>query len=270
VSAALGFRHARVQRLRKLFARRSTRQHEGCFVVEGAKALGVALTAGVAVESVYLDPAAGPAELALAGRALDTGGRVFDLEAGVLARVAQTITPQPVLAVVAMPAPDLAVLAARHPSLVVVCADVRDPGNAGTVVRAAEAAGADAAVFCDGAVDPFNPKTVRASAGAVLLLPVVEGGPAETVLAELGRWGLWRWGTVAEGGRDYAVADLVQPSALVLGNEAHGLPPVAVDLLDGTLSVPMRGRGESLNVGAAAAILCFEAARQRHLAATHP
>ncbi len=262
--SALGYRHARIQRLRRLFGRRSAREHEGSFVVEGAKALDVALSAGIAIESVYLDGAtAGPAERALAGRAIDAGGRVFELEPGVLGRVSQTVTPQPILAVVAKPAADLAALAGRDLSWVVVCADVRDPGNAGTVIRAAEAAGADAAVFCTGSVDPYNPKTVRASAGAVLLLPVVDGGPAASLLAELGRWGLWRWGTAPTGGEDYATAALYRPAALVLGNEAHGLAPDVAGLLDGTLTIPMQGRGESLNVGAAAAVVCFEAARQR-------
>jgi TrmH family RNA methyltransferase len=244
--------------------RRSVRVAEGCFVVEGAKVLAEALAAGAPLESVYLDsPAAGPAERDLAERALAAGARVFDLEPGVLERVAGTVNPQPILAIVGAAPLDLDALAARHPDLVVVCVDIRDPGNAGTVLRSAEAAGADAVVACAGGVDLYNPKTVRASAGAIFHIPVVAGGEPGAVLDQLATWGLCRWGTIARGGQDYTTADLRRPAALVLGNEAHGLPDSVRPHLDGQLTVPMRGRAESLNVGMAAAVICFEAARQR-------
>lgn len=232
-------------------------------VAEGAKVLGEALRAGAAVESVYLEPGAGPAELALAARCHDAGARVFDLEPGVLARVAGTVTPQPILAVVAAPATALAGVVDADPRLVVVCVEVRDPGNAGTVLRSADAAGAGAVVACDGSVDLFQPKTVRASAGAVFHVPVVNGGAADEVLAALGGAGLRRLGAAARGGVDYVEADLAGPTALVLGNEAHGLPSDLFEHLDGLVTIPLAGGAESLNVGMAAAVLCFEAARQR-------
>jgi TrmH family RNA methyltransferase len=201
---------------------------------------------------------------ALLDRCFDHGARLFELEDGVLARVAGTVTPQPVMAVVEMPACDLADVGARRPQLVVVCVDVRDPGNAGTVARSAWAAGADAVVCCEGTVDLWNPKAVRSSAGAVLHVPVVAAGAPAATLDEIGGWGLRRWGAVAEGGQDYDAADLVQPCALVLGNEAAGLPLTELhNHLDGLISIPMAGSAESLNVGMAAAVLCFEAARQR-------
>jgi TrmH family RNA methyltransferase len=247
-----------------LLARQTTRLAEGYFVVEGAKLLDEAMAAGTGVESVYVDRAgAGPAEHELAERAVAAGSRVFDLEPGVLTRVAGTVTPQPILAVVARTPTELPALKASKPRLVLVCVDVRDPGNAGTVLRSADAAGADAVVYCDGAVDPYNPKTVRASAGAVFHLPIVAGGDASLVLDELAGWGLRRWATVAHRGQDYTTVDLSCPSALVLGNEANGLPPELSAHLDGEVSIPMRGRAESLNVGVAAAVICFEAARQR-------
>ena len=97
-------------------------------------------------------------------QALGAGVRVYQLGPGVMERVADTVTPQPLLAVVAFV--DVGLDALAGASLVVVCADVRDPGNAGTVLRSAEAAGADGVICCDGSVDVYNPKTVRASAGA--------------------------------------------------------------------------------------------------------
>jgi TrmH family RNA methyltransferase len=253
-----------VQRLRRLSGRRSARAAAGAFVVEGAKVLGEALGCGAPVEAVYLDPAAaGPPEWALVERCLAAGVRVFDLEPGVLGRVTDTVSPQAVMAVVAAVDVSLGEVAAAAPDLVVICNDVRDPGNAGTVLRSAEAAGAGAVISCEGSVDLFNPKTVRASAGAVFHLPVVNGGDLVAVLDAVGAWGLRRLGTVAHDGADYLDADLVAPTALVFGNEAHGLDRAALDRLDGLVRIPMAGRAESLNVGMAAAVLCFEAARQR-------
>ncbi len=145
-------------------------------MVEGTKVFAEALDAGVDVESVYLDPSMiGPDDAlhALVEQAYAAGSRVYELEEGVLARVAGTVSPQPVLAVVPQIDVPLERLHELHADLVVVCVDVRDPGNAGTVLRSAEAAGAGAVVCCGGTVDIYNPKTVRASAGTLFHVPVV-------------------------------------------------------------------------------------------------
>jgi TrmH family RNA methyltransferase len=247
----------------------------------------VALDAGAGVESVYIDPAAlrsrpvsdeGPdgsldAALdaadgveALLQRCLDAGARVFELDPGVLSRVADTASPQPVLAVVGAVDVSLARLREYRPDLVVVCVDVRDPGNAGAVLRAAEAAGAGGVIYCGHSVDLSNPKTVRASAGTLFQVPVVAGGEPGEVLDELGQWSLVRLGTAAHHGSDYTTLDLTRPAAIVVGNEAHGLPVLDTHL-DELISIPMAGRAESLNVAVAAAVVCFEAARQRRLVA---
>jgi RNA methyltransferase, TrmH family len=254
-----------------LLTRRSAREAEASFVVEGAKLVGVALDAGAAIESVYLDPAAASGLDSLVQRCLDAGLRVFELEPGILARVADTVTPQPILAVVStvdVPLGELPLGSGRSAPLVVVCVDVRDPGNAGSVLRSSEAAGVDAVVFCEGSVDLYNPKTVRASAGALFHVPVVVGGSSTDVLGELGHAGLNRLGTVARGGEDYTAVDLRRPTALVLGNEANGLPDEIDGLIDQALTIPMTGHAESLNVGIAAAVVCFEAARQRRMGLT--
>lgn len=235
-------------------------------MAEGVKVLGEALAAGARVDSVYVDPAPADPELAaLLARCLDAGSRVFELDVGVLERVAGTVTPQPVLAVVGDVDMPLDELRSRQADLVVVCADVRDPGNAGTILRSAEAAGAGGIIFCDGSVDVYNPKTVRASAGAVFHIPLVAGGDAGAVLETVAAWGLHRVGAAARRGRDYTEMDLRRATAVVIGNEATGLPPVAEAGIDEWLNIPMAGRSESLNVGIAAALVCFEAARQRRV-----
>lgn len=224
--------------------------------------LAEALAAGVAVESVFVAPGA-PGDLV--SRAAEGGAVVHEVPAAVLDRVAGTVTPQGVLAVV--PTLDVGLDTLRHATFVVVCVDVRDPGNAGTILRSAEAAGAHGVVCCGGSVDVYNPKTVRASAGSLFHVPVVAGGDPVEVLERMGSWGLRRFGAVAGSGRDHTSADLTGPTALVLGNEATGLPRELDLLLDERVSIPMAGRSESLNVGMAAAVLCFEAARQRRTSA---
>jgi TrmH family RNA methyltransferase len=239
------------------------RRSEGVFVVEGVKLLRAALDAGAPVESVFVDGAArtDPDVAAVLDAALGAGARLFDLAPGVLERVADTVTPQPVLALVAVPGAGLDDLVGA--TFVVVCAEIRDPGNAGAVIRVADAAGADAVVCCAGTVDPFNPKTVRASAGSVLHLPVVVAGQPGEVLEVLGGRGLTRMAAVARGGTPYTDLDLASPLALVLGNEATGLPAGLDDCIDARVTIPMGGGAESLNVSTAAAVLCFEAARTR-------
>jgi TrmH family RNA methyltransferase len=192
------------------------------------------------------------------------GVRVAGLKEGVLEKVGTTRTPQPVLAVAPAPAsPSLAALAAA-PGPVVVAVDVADPGNLGTLVRSAEAAGA-AGVVCCGGVDPHNPKAVRASAGAVLGAPIVIGADPAAVLDALRDAGRRTFGTVAAGGTPYTEAPLDAPVALVLGSEAHGLPDAVASRLDGSVKIPMAGATESLNVAVAASVLLFEAARRRLL-----
>jgi len=259
--------------------RRSAREAERSLVVEGVKLLEVALDAGVGVESVYVDPdafAPGPQRAGLQAeqrsgidellqRCLDAGARVFELDPGVLARVADTVNPQPLVAVVGAVDIALAELGQLHPTMVVVCVDVRDPGNAGALLRAAAAAGAGGVVYCGHSVDLSNPKTVRASAGTVFQVPVVAGGQPDEVLGELGRWGMARLGTAAHDGQDYTAVDLTGPVAIVVGNEAQGLPELG-EGLDQLITIPMAGPAESLNVAVAAAVVCFEAARQRRVA----
>ena len=247
-------------RLRRLLTRKSARQTEQRYVAEGPTLLEEALGAGVAVESVYAAPSAPPD---LLSRAEAAGARVFDLAPGVLERVGETATPQPVLSI--LPMPDTGLSNLRAATMLVVCVELRDPGNAGTLLRSARAAGADGVVLCGTSVDLFNPKTVRASSGAFFRLPVAQAGTAPEVLAEVARWGLRRLAAVARSGTDPAEVDLRTPFALVVGNEAHGLGHEALATVEGLLTIPMAAETESLNVGVATAVICFEAARQRRV-----
>ena len=238
------------------------------FVAEGAELLRTALRAGVAIESVYLAPEAenDPITRETCQQALETGARLFILAAGVLERVADTVTPQPVLTILPMMDNDVTGVdrrAAAEEPLIVVLVDVRDPGNAGTVLRTADASGVNAVIFSGESVDPYNPKTVRASAGSLFHVPFSVQADPVALAASLKARGYRTLATVARDGDDYATLDWSVPTALFLGNEAAGLGAEVRQAVGGAVGIPMDGRAESLNVGVACAVLCFEALRQR-------
>lgn len=180
------------------------------------------------------------------------GAEVFHLGPNVIERVGTTETPPDAIAVVrrrdaGLPSAD---------GFVLVGAQIADPGNAGTMIRSAEAAGAAAVVFTPGSVDPFNPKVVRATTGSLFRVPV-----AESSLDDIGDAGYTLVATSSHHGEVYTETDLRGPVALVFGNEAHGLPDGAP--VDRWVTIPQHGTVESLNVAMAATLLAFEVARQR-------
>lgn len=252
-----------MRRLRRLIAKRSARWDERAFVAEGIDLFDAAGSVGVLAESVFI-AAEGLRDERVADvrtRALEAGCRVFELAPGVMKKVSDTVTPQPVVSVVKMV--DIGIENVKGGKLVVVCADVRDPGNAGTVLRSASAAGADAVVFTGSSVDPYNPKTARSSAGSLFFVPLVIEQDLRRVMLELAKMGYRRLGAVVNGGVDYATLDWSVATALVVGNEASGLTKETLLQLDGQVAIPMVGHTDSLNVGVACAIMCFEALRQR-------
>lgn len=259
---ALGPRHHEVKQLRALLRDPAARRAAGALVLEGPRLVADALRRGVPVTTVYLGPNAETAFAGLVADARAAGARIASLKEGVLEKVGTTRTPQPVLAVVPAPAtPTLgALVAATGP--VIVAVDVSDPGNLGTLVRSAEAFDA-AGVVCCGGVDVHNPKAVRASAGAVLAVPILTTDDPAALFDALRAAGRRTLGTAARGGTPYSEARLDAPVALVLGSEAHGMPEALVARLDGTVTIPMAGATESLNVAVAGSVLLFEAARQR-------
>lgn len=240
--------------------RRSLRASEGVFVAEGEKLLSEALRAGHEVESIFV--VAG-AESGAADVARSHGVRVHVLEPGVIERIADTVTPQPVIAVLGAVDVSLDVLLAGQPRSLLVLVDVRDPGNAGTVLRSAEASGVGGVVMCGESVDLYNPKTVRSSAGSLFHVPITQTTDANSVVAGLASGGIRCLGAAADGAEAYDEVDFGSPTALFFGNEAAGLASDLIEHLDGTVRIPIEGRSESLNVGMAAAVLAFELARQR-------
>ena len=230
-------------------------------MIDGPTLLAEALAAGVVVEEVFT--CGGHDEVVRAAEA--QGARVREVTVDVLARAVDTVTPNGVAAVAPRLETSLddAIDRAAAGPLALVLVDLADPGNAGTLVRAAEAAGAAAVLFCGSSVDPSSGKCVRASAGALFHVAHAVGGDVGPVLQRLGDHGVRRTAAVVQGGIPYDTADLTGPLALVLGSEAHGLAAPVLDAIDDHLSIPMAGRSESLNVAMAGSILCFEALRQR-------
>jgi TrmH family RNA methyltransferase len=223
-----------------------------------------ALLAGWPLEGLYFDSTDSHSRFRdLAERAVKRDVSINVLGEGVFKRVADAVTPQGVLAVAILRNASVADL--PDWGFVVVCLDVGDPGNLGTTLRAAAASGAQGVVVCDGAVDVYNPKTVRASAGAIFHVPVVARVPAIEALRRLGDLGYNRVGTVARGGQPYDQVDFTGLTAVVLGGESRGIPPEAAGELDVSVSIPMQPRSESLNVAMAGTVLCFEVARQRRV-----
>ena len=190
-----------------------------------------------------------------------------------MAELAQTVTPQGLLAVCRFVDVPLAELAGGAPRLVAVLANVRDPGNAGTVLRTADAAGAGGVIFTAASVDPYNSKCVRSSAGSLFHLPVVTGAAPAAAAAALRAAGLRV--LAADGGADHVLGgaagpDLAGPTAWLFGNEAWGLPADLLALADEAVAVPIYGRAESLNLAAAAAVCLYASAARQHALAARP
>jgi TrmH family RNA methyltransferase len=239
------------------------RRDAGVFVVEGPRLLAHALDRHAPFDAVFVGADAAPPVAALAERARGHGAVVEHLAAGLAARVGDTVTSQGIFAVVRRG--DDARARLRDATFVVVAEQVSDPGNAGTLWRSAAAAGADLFVLGVGSVDAYNPKLVRATAGACFSVPVLEDVDVAGVLEECGANGLVRAGAVVDGGRPLDRVDFTQPCVVVLGHEARGLTPGLP--LDTAVTIPMTAVTESLNVAMAGTVLCFEVARQRRSAA---
>ncbi|MFF4648816.1 TrmH family RNA methyltransferase [Streptomyces sp. NPDC001380] len=269
-------RSPRVTAARRL-ARRAQRTKERRFIAEGPQAVREAVahgplpgTGGHAVVEVYATPEADERYAGITGAARAAGVPVLTASAEVIADVCQTVTPQGIVAVCRfVDTPFDAVLAAR-PRLVAVLAHVRDPGNAGTVLRTADAAGADAVVLTDASVDLYNPKAVRASVGSLFHLPVAVGVPVEAAMAGLRAAGVRVLAADGAGDRDLdAELDagaLGGPTAWVFGNEAWGLPEQTRALADAVVRVPIHGHAESLNLATAAAVCLYASARAQRVA----
>jgi RNA methyltransferase, TrmH family len=254
--------NARVKDARKL-SRRSVRAERRLFLADGPRAVEGALDAGCVVELFATRTALEEYAVLVA-----SAGRVTVVDDRALASLSDSVSPAGLVALCSFV--DVTLEAALAPTrgqrgLVAICADVRDPGNAGTLLRTADAMGADAVVLAGHSVDAYNPKTVRASVGSLFHLPLaLDPDPANAVRAarDAGLVVLAADGA-GELGLDEAGEVLAGPTAWLFGNEAWGLPAELAGLADHRVRIPIRGRAESLNLATAAAICLHESARLR-------
>jgi TrmH family RNA methyltransferase len=238
--------------------KRTFRDRERAFLVEGAQVLVEAIGSGRGLSALFHGE---PSE-ELVRRAAEVGADTIHVSEEILERLARTVTPQGFVGVAPFVDVPLEAVPDR-PSCVTLLHAVRDPGNAGTVLRSADAVGADAIVFTATSVDVYNEKTVRSSAGSLFHLPVVRGPETAQAIDALRSRGMRVLAMDAAGESDLYGQDLADPVAFVFGNEAWGLPPEVAALADDVVRVPLSGRAESLNLAAAATVCLFEWERQR-------
>jgi len=274
LSELTDIRSARVRAAKRL-QKRSFREHDRAFLAEGVQAVREALVEATrgrtAVRELFVTADARARHPELIEQAVALGVPVHQASGHVMTELSDTVTPQGLVAVcdVLDVSLDEALAASRafeSPALVVLLAAVRDPGNAGTVLRTADAAGASAVVFSDSSVDPYNGKCVRASAGSVFHLPVVVGAPVLATVAAVRAAGHRVF--AADGRPDAESLDdleraggLAHPTTWIFGNEAWGLPADIIAAADACVRVPIHGRAESLNLAAAAAVCLYASAR---------
>jgi RNA methyltransferase, TrmH family len=245
-----------VARLRK----RPYREDARAFIVEGARAVAEALGGEPhGLTTLVVDDPLDP----LALRASERGVDVLHVAPELIRAITSTVTPPGILGVA--PYLDVPIHEIVHddPACVAVLHEVRDPGNAGTILRSADASGASGVVFTSSSVDAYNPKTVRASAGSIFHLPLVRGIGTPDAIGSLRERGYRTFAMDARGSENLYGLDLAGRIAFVFGNEAHGLPQDVVRLADATVRVPQAGGAESLNLAAAATVCLFEWARRR-------
>lgn len=247
-----------VKYIRALGAGARERRRDRVFVIEGVRLVTEALRAGAvlrlllyAADQLALTPEGRELVRQLAGLA-----NAYLASPAIVAAAADTVHPQGVVAVAEWPH----VPARRGP--IVILDAVQDPGNVGTLLRSAEAAGAGLLLCAPGTADVFNPKVVRAASGAHFYLPLQSSATWDDIAAALAGTP-HVYASAADAAMPYFAADWRQPAALIIGNEAHGISAEAAALATRRISIPMQGRAESLNAAVAGSIILFEALRQR-------
>ena len=228
-------------------------------MVEGPRGVEATLEAGAAIEVAFIESGF---QSGLVDDLTAADVDIRRVESGVLERVLSTVSPQPIAAIVARPdTPGTPVAADEGSGPVIVLAGVSDPGNVGTIIRSAVAAGATAVVVGPGSADPFGPKAVRSSVGTIFEAEIHQPASLDAAISELRATGWTVLGAEPRGGTAHHLIDLSGPVALVLGGETAGLPSATA--FDDSVTIPQLGPAESMNVAMAATVLLFEAARQR-------
>jgi RNA methyltransferase, TrmH family len=252
----------RVKRLVKLRERKH-RESEGLILLDEPRVIRRALDAGISFTEVYVSPEADtPEDADLAAELAGAGAETIELAPSVMAKAAYRDRPAGVLALATQPTRTLDELDLPADALVIVLENVEKPGNLGAVVRTASGAGVDAVLACGIGADPWNPNALRASTGAVFSVPVIAADATE-IVATLRERGLALTATTPDTDTLYTDLDLTGPTALLLGAEDRGLTPVLLNAADHACRIPMNGTADSLNVSVSAAILAYEARRQR-------
>lgn len=256
-----GPQSARVKAVRRLH-RRASRERSRRFLAEGPQAVREAIAAGAVLE-LFATAAAVERHGALVEQAEAGGADVRFVSDDAMASLATTVTPQGLVAVCPFTDHGIDDVLAGGAGLVAVLVHVRDPGNAGTVIRSADAAGADGVVLTEESVDLYNPKCVRSAAGSMFHLPVVNAASLAPALAAFRTAGLQVLAADASGplSLDDAGDDrLAAPTAWLFGNEARGLPAEVADAADAVIRIPIHGRAESLNLSVSTALCMYATA----------
>ncbi|MCT1365265.1 RNA methyltransferase [Microbacterium sp. NRRL B-14842] len=264
-------RSPRVRAVAKL-TKRSARTETGLFLLEGPQSVREALTyRPEAIIELFATPHGWERHADIRAAAAEADVEVEYVSEDVLNAMADTVTPQGLVAVVRQTPTSVRDIFDAAPRLVAICEEVRDPGNLGTIIRAADAAGADAVVLTGRTVDPYNPKVVRATTGSLFHLPVSVGGDLDEVVRRAHDAGLQILAADVKGDDLLAArADgvLGEPTAWLFGNEARGLEDEALTRADRVLRLPIFGRAESLNLATAASVCLYESAFAQRAAAT--
>lgn len=268
-------RSTRVKAARKL-TRRASRTSARRFLAEGPQAVREALRLRDCVVEVFATHEASTRHAELASHARDLGLAWHLVEGAALASLTDTVSPQGLVAVCRFVDVTLEQVVEATARLVAVCVDVRDPGNAGAVIRCADAAGADAVILAGHSVDPYNAKVVRASVGSIFHLPLVREVSVADAVARVQAAGCEV--LAADAGGQVSLDDVIDtgelagPTAWLFGNEAWGLTTETQTWADQVVAVPIYGRAESLNLATAAAVCLYASARaqRRPLEATSP
>ncbi len=250
----------RVRSVRAL-SRRSAREREALFLVEGPQAVGeVVAHRPDVVKDLYFDAHAAGRHASILDTARATGLHLQKVSDEVLAAMCDTLVPQGLLAVCRQVDVDLDAVLGLRPRLLLILANVRDPGNFGTVIRSADAAGADAVLVSDSSVDIYNSKVVRSTAGSLFHLPIVVGVPIPELLDRVHGAGLALLAADGSGHSLLGDIDLANPHAWVMGNEAWGLGSDIREACDVVVRVPIYGKAESLNLAMAATVCLYASA----------
>jgi RNA methyltransferase, TrmH family len=248
--------NSRVKHIVKLREDRRQREQDGLMLVEGRDEIAFALSAGLRPQAVFTAPELADRQIdALASETITVNRAVFE-------KMAYRENPDGWLAVFPIPRRELADLALGAAPLVLIAESLEKPGNLGAILRTADAAGVDAVLVVDPRVDLWNPNVVRASRGAVFTVPAVQVASA-AALAWLRQQGIRLVAATPAGKQLFSVADLRTGVAIAVGTEDEGLSHFWLEAADERLLIPMRGKVNSLNVSIAAAVLLYEAVRQR-------